>query len=122
MHSIVWMDDLHELKTKQERIEYVIRHAGHTPSSIAPLVGCKPSAIYQWLSGTTSNIKENLLWALEDVTGFSARWISTGEGLPRLDRATRHVAEVMAAMEPQARYMTARLVDSIAQPPNTNNQ
>jgi hypothetical protein len=114
------MDDEFDLTTKSGRIGYVIESSGHSPASIAPLLGCKPSAVYQWIDGSTKNLKEHLLWKLADITGYEARWISQGEGPRKIDKAIRHANDVLLAMEPEARYTAVRLLDTLAEPQKTN--
>jgi hypothetical protein len=105
-----------DLKTKAGRIAYAIKASHHTPASIAMLTGCAAPAVYQWINGSTKNLKEEHLWKLSDVTGFDARWISTGEGMPRPYPCMKHVETVLKAMEPEARYTAVRLIDAIAMP------
>lgn len=114
------METEHDLRTKPGRIAYVIEYSGHNPSTLARLIGCKPAAIYQWLDGSTKNIKEPFLFGLADVTGFEARWISLGEGPPRIPRDIRHADTVLLAMAPEARYKAVRLIDTFAEPEKKN--
>jgi hypothetical protein len=107
------MSEDFDLTTKGGRIAYVLAASGHTPSSISRVLGCAPAAVYQWIDGSTKNLKEPFLWALADATGFEARWISTGEGDERVDIPIRHVTSMMQAMEPKRRYMAERLIQSI---------
>lgn len=114
------MASAHDLSTKTGRIAHIIEATGHTPSSLARLVGTTPSAIYQWLDGSTKNIKEELLWKLADKTGFQARWISIGEGPMRLPKGVQHANEVLLSMEPEALYTAVRLIDTLAEPDKAN--
>lgn len=114
------MDDEFDLTTKAGRIGFVIKKSGHNPASIAPLLGCKPAAVYQWLDGSTKNLKEHLLWKLADITGYEARWISLGEGTPKLDNTIKHANAVLLAMQPAARYTAVRLLDTLAEPEKSN--
>ncbi|MEW6385199.1 MAG: helix-turn-helix transcriptional regulator [Pseudomonadota bacterium] len=109
------MADKHDLSTHGGRIAHVIEAAGYTPASIAARLGCKPAAVYQWISGSTQNLKEALLWKLSDLTGFEARWISMGEGPQRIDPAIKHACAMLTAMEPGVRYSTVRLIDTMAE-------
>ena len=120
LNNIENMTTEHDLAEKNGRIAYVIEHSGHNPASMAKLLGCKPSAIYQWLSGSTKNIKEDLLWRLADITGFEARWISQGSGPRRVPIEIKHADSVLMAMEPEARYKAVRLIDTFAEPEKNN--
>lgn len=110
-----------DLSTKAGRIAYVIEKSGHVPGSIAKLLGCAPAAVYQWIDGSTKNLKEHLLWKLADVTEYEARWISTGEGSMKIEKSIRHAADVLTAMEPEARYTAVRLIDTLAEPQKKQN-
>lgn len=114
---MVWaMDEIDALVTKGQRIACIIKKSGHTPASIAKLLGCAPAAVYQWIDGSTQNLKEPYLWKLADITGYEARWISTGLGQPRIDPGIKHANELLTAMEPEARYTAVRLLDTLAEP------
>lgn len=111
----------YDLSTKSGRIAYVIDQSGHVPGSIAKLLGCAPAAVYQWIAGSTKNLKEHLLWNLSDITGFEARWISTGEEPMKIEKSIKHATEVLTAMEPEARYTAVRLIDTLAEPTKLRN-
>lgn len=115
------MADEFDLNTKAGRIGFVIDKSGHNPASIAKLLGCKPAAVYQWLDGSTKNLKEHLLWKLADITGYEARWISQREGAAKMDKAIKHANEVLLAMPPEARYTAVRLIDTLAEPRKNNS-
>lgn len=111
-----------DLSQKSARIAYAIEQSGYNANSLAAELGISASAIYQWIAGPTKNLKEDLLWGLADLTGFEARWISQGVGPMRIDKCERHVQEVMRAMEPEARYTAARLIDTLAEPRKDSNE
>lgn len=116
--TIGGMDEEHDLTTKEGRIGFVIEKSGHNPASIARLLGCKPAAVYQWLDGSTKNLKEHLLWKLADITGYEARWISTGEGPQRqkkhMDARIAHAIEVMESLPPYVIDEGVREIESLA--------
>lgn len=114
------MDHEFDMTTKAGRIGFVIEKSGHNPASIAKLLGCKPAAVYQWLDGSTKNLKEHLLWKLADITEYEARWISQGEGQPKMDKTIKHANQVLLAMQPEARYTAVRLLDTLAEPRKNN--
>ena len=78
------------MKLLADRVKYAIHESEQTPSSVARKIGCTPAAVLQWISGDTKNIKNDLLFALADATGFEARWIGTGEGPERPLAAMNH--------------------------------
>lgn len=120
-NTIQSMAEEFEMNTKAGRIGFVIEKSQHNPASIAKLLGCAPAAVYQWLDGSTKNLKEHLLWKLADITGYEARWISQGEGLPKIDKTIKHANDVLLAMQPEARYTAVRLLDTLAEPRKNNS-
>lgn len=53
---------------------------GRSVKDLADNIGVEASAIYQWLDGSTKNIKNETLFALSKETGFAAEYIATGKG------------------------------------------
>lgn len=119
--SMLSMDTGPNLTTLGKRIEYALEHSGHSNTSAANLIGCKPQAISQWISGATKNIKNDLLFKFAEITGFEARWIVTGEGPPQLSQAIRHTVEAMKLMQPEQQYLVARLADQVSEPKGGEN-
>lgn len=74
------MTQKYDMTTRGGRIKFALDKSGHTPTTAAKKIGCKPQAISQWISKPDTNIKNNLLFEFADLTGFEARWIATGEG------------------------------------------
>lgn len=95
------------MTTRDERIREAINGSGNTPSSIADKLGCTPQAVSQWMSGETKNIKNDLLFGLEDITGYSARWIATtATDQSRPTPHTRHVRVFFRPLSKHACFMT----------------
>lgn len=86
--SMLSMRKPYDLTTRGGRVEFALDESGHTPTSTAKKIGCKPQAISQWISRPDTNIKNPLLFKFADLTGFEARWIATGEGPQRSVGAT----------------------------------
>lgn len=68
------------MTTLAERIAEAIKHSGKRPSQIARECRVTPAAVSLWLDGSTQNLRMEYLFALEDATGYSARWIGIGQG------------------------------------------
>lgn len=119
-NTIIGMASEHDLSTKSGRIAYIVEASGHNPAALAKQLGCAPAAVYQWIDGSTKNLKEHLLWKLADITGFEARWISLGEGPMKMPMAIKHANQVLVAMEPAALYTAVRLIDTLAEPHKSN--
>lgn len=107
------------MKSLHERVKHAINQSGNTPSSAAKVLGCSPEAVLQWMSGATKNLRPPNLFSLADLTGFSARWIATGEG-PQIEayknKAIQHVVQVMENMPPDEQQKLARMADAFVVP------
>lgn len=64
--------------TLSERIKKAM--GKRSPEELADKLHISRSAIYQWLNGTTKNLKNQLLFNFAEETGYSAKWIATEEG------------------------------------------
>lgn len=107
------------------RVEFALSENGLTPTSAAPLIGCTREAILQWIDGSTKNIKNELLFALADLTKFEARWIATGSGNQRSVKPIydTKIQTVVLAMEKMTEYRKDDLVkisNTFAQPDGEN--
>jgi transcriptional regulator with XRE-family HTH domain len=69
-----------------ERIRKAI--GKRSPDEIADKLKISRSAVYQWLDGTTKNLKNQILFDLAEETGYSAKWIATEEGPEKLPPQT----------------------------------
>ena len=108
------------IQTLAERVAKAINASGKTPAGIAREIGVSPAAVYQWIQGGIKDLRNENLFALADATGFSARWLGTGDG-PMVDRygspAVKHVMEVMENLPPAEQAKLARLADAFTEPP-----
>lgn len=108
------MENIHQ------RVTRAVTESGHNASSVARKIGVSPEAVGQWMKGPTKNLRNENLFALADATGFSARWIGTGQG-PEIDRygsaAVQHVLHVMENLPPAEQDKLARLADAFVDPP-----
>ena len=71
------------MSTLQERMSEIMEATGKTVGEIATIAGVSSSAASQWKDGPTKSIKTGPATRLEAATGYSALWISTGEGPKR---------------------------------------
>ncbi|CUA97816.1 hypothetical protein GL58_18675 [Comamonas testosteroni] len=74
----------------KDRIQALI-DAGFTRTEIAKAAKKSQSAVTQWLSGDTKELKSDSAAGIQAVTGFSAVWLATGNG-PRLAAEASNVA------------------------------
>ena len=72
------------MNTLAERIEIIMAETGHTLQDLADMAGVTFQAVSQWKLGATKNIRMEPLFKLARGCGYSAEWIATGEGPPRV--------------------------------------
>ena len=65
---------------KGQRITEARLFAGLTKSALARELGVTHTAVGLWESGDTKNLKNDHLYKLAEITGYSAQWLATGEG------------------------------------------
>lgn len=75
---ISWLNSHMALK---DRIQEIV-DAGFKRSALARAAKKTPSAVTQWLSGETQEIKSDSAAGIQALTGFNAVWIATGR-LPK---------------------------------------
>jgi phage repressor protein C with HTH and peptisase S24 domain len=68
------------MNTLQDRIAEVMTVAGLTVGELADIAGVTSSAATQWKDGPTKTLKAAPAAKLSAKTGFSALWLSSGEG------------------------------------------
>lgn len=90
-------------ETFAERLAEAMQGAGINAASLAAAVGVSPSAVSQWLSASTKNMRPEHLFAAADVLGVEARWLATGRG-PRERNAFADLpAELIEALKKHLR-------------------
>jgi transcriptional regulator with XRE-family HTH domain len=104
------------MSSLHQRVSLAISKSGHYASSVAHALKITPEAVLQWMNGTTKTIKAENIFALADLTGYSARWLATGEG-PEIDvysdKNIKHVHAVMEKQSTEDRATIARMVDAV---------
>lgn len=74
------MGKLSYMTTLQDRIAELMTTAGLTVGGLAEIAEVTSSAATQWKDGPTKTLKAGPATKLALATGFSAMWLSTGEG------------------------------------------
>ena len=64
-----------------DRIRERREELGMKPVDLARAAGCSISAVMQWESNKTKNLKLDNLFKIADALGVEARWLSTGAGV-----------------------------------------
>ena len=81
------------------------------------MAGVSVQAVSQWKLGDTKNIRMEPLFRLARGCGYSAEWIATGEGAPRMV-AVKH-PEYILDMEPlteEQRVVLRSVMDAFTKP------
>lgn len=81
-----------------ERITKAVLNSKYNAAEVARRMGIKPPSLSQLMKGVSKNLKMENLFSLADITGFSARWIATGEG-PELQRDAEDVMNRLNKLE-----------------------
>lgn len=106
--------------TLSERVSEAINN-GLTPSvpEVAKACDVSVQAVYQWMNGDTKQIMGEKLVELAEITGYSARWIATGKGDPKVTYARTdqeaHVLRAMQKMEGYQKDMVVKIADTVAE-------
>ena len=110
------------MDTLGKRIEHAISASGISVQDAARICGVSVQAIYIWMRDGVKDLRNENLFTLADATGFDARWIAIGEGVPqpaldkeksKLDRLYLHLDErgkqaVLMIAEAQSAYTPER--------------
>lgn len=63
-----------------ERIKTARKAAGLSQEALGKAAKVSKGSVSQWESGLTKNLRMENLFAVEDATGYRARWLALGEG------------------------------------------
>ena len=74
------------------RIKEARESAKLSKSELARAMGLSRASISAWETGAVKNLKNEHLFNLSRITGFSARWLATGQGPKERDASTTTVA------------------------------
>lgn len=66
--------------TWQDRIKEVLEDGEHNQVAIAAACGISRQAVSQWVNGKSTDPRPIHVFAIADLTGYSARWLATGKG------------------------------------------
>jgi hypothetical protein len=77
----------------KDRVKEAVSASGKSVPVLAGKIGVHKNAIYQWLDGTSKNLKGAHLYALSRESGFSAEWIATGRGTKHELKPLAHGAD-----------------------------
>lgn len=70
-----------------ERLQEAIEASGKSKAEIARACNITQASINHWMTGKTRSLRAETALALEQITGFSAVWLTSGRG-PKLAEHT----------------------------------
>jgi SOS-response transcriptional repressor LexA len=62
------------------RVRKAVLDSGLKQNELARRIGVTPAAVNNWLNRGARDIRSDILFALSETSGKSARWLATGEG------------------------------------------
>jgi SOS-response transcriptional repressor LexA len=71
------------MKSPGERIRHIREKLALSQEEFGKRIGVTKAAVSQWESGEIKNYRNAHLFAIQNLTGYSAEWIVTGEGSER---------------------------------------
>ena len=69
--------------TLPSRLRRITRSMRWTQAQLAAAVGASKSTVSRWFADGEIGMEPRFAFRLQDVSGFSARWILLGEGEPK---------------------------------------
>lgn len=84
----------HTAMEMSERITEARESLGLNKSELARRLGVSRATVTAWEVGAVHNLKHEHLFELSKLTGFSARWLATGEGPKKGQSVTTTVAHL----------------------------
>jgi transcriptional regulator with XRE-family HTH domain len=86
-HSFVYLLD--NAVMQGDRINEVMQQMGWTRADLCRQITSRghqvtEQAIGKWLTGATQNIKGEYFFAIQDASGYSARWMIEGKGSKKI--------------------------------------
>ena len=79
--------------TISSRIKEIMDEQHMNNVQFGKLIGVSHVAVGLWTSGETKNLKADVLFKIEEKTGYSARWIHSGK-LPKKARGNRNLSKI----------------------------
>ena len=72
------------MKTPGDRIRHIREELELSQEAFGRHMSVSKAAVSQWENGDTKNLRPANLFAIQNFSGYSAEWIATGAGHPRL--------------------------------------
>jgi len=72
------------MKTPGDRLRHIREELELSQEAFGRHMSVSKAAVSQWENGDTKNLRPANLFAIQNFTGYSAEWIATGAGAPRL--------------------------------------
>lgn len=101
-----------DLLTIGTRIDHALKTSDVSIAQAATQCDVSQQAVYSWIRDEIKNLRNDHLFALAELTGFEAKWISTGRGPKRLIyRENPKAALVLKVMESILEFLQDKLVE-----------
>jgi len=81
------------MKSPGERIRLIREKLGLSQEEFGKRIGVTKAAVSQWESGEIKNYRNANLFAIQNLSGYSAEWIVTGEGSERSKGSRKSASE-----------------------------
>jgi uncharacterized protein (UPF0297 family) len=99
-------DLLDNLQMQGDRVKEVMDEMGWNNADLYRAITSKgyevtEQAIGKWISGATKNIKSEYFFVIEDLTGFSARWLAEGKLPKKIDRKLIAITSIFNKLSEQ---------------------
>lgn len=103
-HSFADLSD--NLQMQGNRVKEVMDAMGWNNADLCRAITSKgyvvtEQAIGKWISGATKNIKSEYFFAIEDLTGFSARWMVEGKLPKKIDKKLVAITSIFNKLSDQ---------------------
>ena len=106
--------DLPNLDTLAARLRWALDRSNLNGSEVADRVGVTKSAVSQWLTGDSGNIKLETFFAVAHVLGINAEWLATGRASPVPAYASEHAIALALEIDRLAPEIKAAVLTLVA--------
>lgn len=104
-----------------DRVKEVMESVGWSNADLYRAITSKglevsEQAIGKWISGATKNIKGEYFYAIEDLTGYSARWMIEGKLPKKIDRQLTAITTIFNQLSTQDKSVIVATVNAMLKP------
>lgn len=116
---------IHNLNMQGDRVKEVMDAMGWTNADLCRQITSKgyvvtEQAIGKWISGATKNIKSEYFFAIEDLTGYSARWLVEGKLPKKIDKKLIAITSIFNKLSDQDKSVIIATGTAMSEQPKGN--